>query len=830
MPYKKISDANSAIRGIKPPVTLAQANMIAAWAEGEGLQQKEKAGEIKSAWAVAIAQFKRTHTASGGKWVKKKTEKGETTEELATKELDELNQRMDAIYGAFYKAFRETVQPVEEAQESYRIAGVYEDHVLASRGTKTFRVGYTINDDGVVEFGDPEEGQLEFVKHAAEKATESTLVGRGIAILTIKAVQEGDDRFIEGYATLWDQIDLEGEVMTKDAIAGHNLERFMQRPMLFWRHGRDPSVGLTPVGKVLKAEVDDVGLWVKAVVFKGLEVANRVWDLIQQGVRSFSVGAVQKFVKRIGDRIVDWPLAEISIEPLSALTGATFEIVPTPEWSKALGLEESREEQPMEKELNVEEVVTKVVATLEQKALDRAEHTRKQKEHDEAIATAAITAYQEKLREQGPVESKAIFGDDVDLVRKPITLHTIYDDQKLSGLCLSYAFLKASGKAAPSEYLQKAILAKASKSLDAGDLASKCLMSEKGLELDQEMSLAVKANELMYSTQASGGDEWVYTVWSRDVWRKVRADVKLLQYLREVEVEGESLTIPIESTDPVIYKVGEATDLDNLQFSASGVVGNYDSKAATGNKTLTPSKIGGLVIWTGELTERSIVAMSSMIQDQFLRGFKEKTEEILISGDVATGATNISDYGNGSISTYWRLLTLDGLRNAWITENSGNNSRDGGALSAEDFPATRKLMGTNGKLGLKPERLKLVMDAGMYYKLLTLGEVLTQDKWQRAATIVDGKLERIFGSEVIPSGEYGATDTSGYIHNTAGNNVKGSFFYFDPVGFLVGRGRKMDAEVHRVPWADAYYLVGFASLALVCFDWELIAGSYNLTV
>lgn len=59
MPYKKLTEANiKNIDGV--PLTLAQANLIAAWAD--------KIGGDK-AWPFAIASFRKTHHIKDGKWV-----------------------------------------------------------------------------------------------------------------------------------------------------------------------------------------------------------------------------------------------------------------------------------------------------------------------------------------------------------------------------------------------------------------------------------------------------------------------------------------------------------------------------------------------------------------------------------------------------------------------------------------------------------------------------------------------------------------------------------------------------------------------------------------
>jgi len=76
--YSKLSEANPAIRGIEPKVTLGQANLIARWADG--MERAEDGPE--NAWAAAIAMFKRTHKVEGGRWMRK-AEEGEMESEKA---------------------------------------------------------------------------------------------------------------------------------------------------------------------------------------------------------------------------------------------------------------------------------------------------------------------------------------------------------------------------------------------------------------------------------------------------------------------------------------------------------------------------------------------------------------------------------------------------------------------------------------------------------------------------------------------------------------------------------------------------------------------------
>jgi hypothetical protein len=69
MPYSKLADARiKELDGV--PLTLSQVNAIAAMADAIGSDSN------KNGWAIAISNFKKTHSKSGGSWVEsKKTEK-----------------------------------------------------------------------------------------------------------------------------------------------------------------------------------------------------------------------------------------------------------------------------------------------------------------------------------------------------------------------------------------------------------------------------------------------------------------------------------------------------------------------------------------------------------------------------------------------------------------------------------------------------------------------------------------------------------------------------------------------------------------------------------
>jgi len=99
MPYASIKDINPALKGLKPKITLAQANSIAKWADA--MERAEDGPE--SPWAAAIAQFKKLYQVQGGKWVKRKVKesnmayRGYFTSGSATVEINAIDVDGEAV-------------------------------------------------------------------------------------------------------------------------------------------------------------------------------------------------------------------------------------------------------------------------------------------------------------------------------------------------------------------------------------------------------------------------------------------------------------------------------------------------------------------------------------------------------------------------------------------------------------------------------------------------------------------------------------------------------------------------------------------------------------
>lgn len=473
------------------------------------------------------------------------------------------------------------------------------------------------------------------------------------------------------------------------------------------------------------------------------------------------------------------------------------------------------------------------------KAKKDAEEAEFQRRVDEAV--------EEATKKLGVVRPPYSAGEDDD--DPTIKMRGPYDDIDPHQLMLGYMVMKSwhplvgSG---PSLDYRRAVHGRAQDHVKRNGLSpvgyhdknSSAVKALKGyqkpifyhVKADNEIrkALAVKADELMGSDVSTAGDEWIPQMYSRELFRLIRNEARVASVFRQVEVAGESLTFPLQTGGATWYLTPQTDDAAELVYSNSFVTSRI-SQVATSSMTLTPAKISAIIIWTGELNEESLVPMLPFLQQELVTSGMHTIDELLISGDETTGATNISDYANGAISAYWRLLALDGLRHTALVDTAAN-SRDAGALTADDFIQTKRLMGTNGRNAINPNDVVWIMDNDLYYKMLSLGEVITRDKFGTAATIVDGNLERIYGSMVIPSDDYGLTDTSGYIHNTTSGNTKGSFLCVRPDQGVIGFGRRMMVETSRIARSDAYEIVGHIRLDHNMATDEAVALSYNVTV
>jgi len=370
----------------------------------------------------------------------------------------------------------------------------------------------------------------------------------------------------------------------------------------------------------------------------------------------------------------------------------------------------------------------------------------------------------------------------------------------------------------PSNRLLRAIAMKAYNAQAKGQLAAKALAD-----------LAVKSDEVMHSDLTSYGAEWVPTLWSAEMWRKIRLGARILPLFTAWEMPSNPAYYPIQSTGFTIYKVPETADEAQLVFGSNNPF--TDSQVVTGKLTFTAGKAGALGFFSEELVEDAIVPIATELRTQLVDDVTHGIDEILINGDETGGVAetgNISYYGS-AIGTVSRFLVIDGLRHLCLVTNTANK-RDGGVLAFEDFHATRQLMGTLGKYGADPSKCVVIPDLSTWYKISLLDEYITQDKAGDDAVNKTGVLWTVDGMPIVMTEDYPQTDSSGYINATAGNNTVGSFLVVRRDGVKIGWRRHVKVVVGDIQYSDAHYILATVRFDLQTFDSEMAALSYNITI
>ena len=358
----------------------------------------------------------------------------------------------------------------------------------------------------------------------------------------------------------------------------------------------------------------------------------------------------------------------------------------------------------------------------------------------------------------------------------------------------------------------------------------------------------LKANEINRSTLASYGDEWVGVQYSTSLWEKIRAGSWVVNNIPQSEIPrgNESTIIPLESTDPIWYKVAQAAD----NTSGRPDVTVTASRVGSAQKAVTVGKMGCRVIFTGEMDEDSLIPWIPNAMQQIQASGAEMMEYVCIDGDTeVANTTSINDIGgntyNGAATTLF-LLT-DGFRKLPLITNTAN-SRDGGAVAAADVSATLMLMGRAGMNAADPTKVQFICDPWTLATLAKLPEVYTRDVFN-APTLERGFLSelRIFNYPIRASWfmhyagiAHGTVTSAQYMNlanaagkvdqNTQGNNTLGALLAVRWDQWVLKWKRRMTVESQRIPESDATQIVALARWGLGYRDTDAAAISYNLTI
>lgn len=745
---------------------------------------------------------------------------------------------------------------------------------------------YRLSEDGLCVMKDDEEVKCHETHDEALAHMRALMANVEDAKSAIKAVGDWE---LEVRAIPFDDKDADGQWFdaNTDIMPGQ-----FASPVITYYHGikqETPAI----IGKTARIEKRADGWWARVVLDKAQALAQKVWEAAKNGTAYASSGSIRHLArlqqngqmtaydKSIPGRIAVWPFAELAIfDTPAGQRPASWRAVAYPalksvyeqagiDWpdidnpsdkDAAKGEEHSaapehREEQTKDnshgenamEEKEIQALVDQRLEAALKASLDKAEAEAKAKADKQAEIDAAVKSALDKQEEENKKARRLPFyGDDAPVVGK-FGFTRKYNN--LSGADLAFAIdvVKSSGKK-PSEDAYKAVAVK------LGDEASKSEYARIGNDALKAAGYAfegdaIKASEINYSTLTSYGDEWVVTANSSALWEEIRHNAQIVSKLPSIEVPqgSEAIKIPLESTDPVFYKVAQATGdaaTGGLSTPAPTVT---SSRMGTSNTTLTVAKMGARVRWTGETDEDSIVPFAPQLRKQLATVASEYMDHVVLDGDTrATASTNINDIAGTPSSTHAFLLA-NGFR--YLALATSGRNRSGGALDEDDFVETMRLLGTSGGAA-DPTKCAFIVDPHTYMKMLMeITALKTADVYPGSPTIQSGVITSIWGYPVIRSFsmgyvyKYGGHTMTGYENkfNTAGkidqdtssgaNNTTGMILLPRFDRWFFGWKRRMTMEVTRHPEWDGSEIVAMTRFGLIYRDTtNAVACTYNVTL
>lgn len=440
------------------------------------------------------------------------------------------------------------------------------------------------------------------------------------------------------------------------------------------------------------------------------------------------------------------------------------------------------------------------------------------------IATAIQIAMSNMKTAPGKTNTQGFQGDNPAKTKTRLSdMRTAYHDLDAADMAFLYE-MRRQGKnprVMGVEY-EREMATKAMKAYDSGALR---------LDKDAFRKVAMKV-EFNNATTAADGQAWVPDLWSSILWQRVRIDNNVAKNIEVFQMPSTTFEYPIESTDPVVYAVGES-DTDAEQTLATNVFTR--SKVVATKLQFVSKKTGLQVGFSTEIEEDSIIPFIPQLRAQSVRAFANSIDNNLCNSDSVTGTGNIN-YSGGNTSSVPTANYLfgggDGFRkNALVTNTVVQVNQQGGNPTLQALRKLRFLLiSATQAYGIDPNEIIYFVEPQTYGKMLSIDEINVYMNNGRNATVNDGRFGEIDGSPIYPSAELGLTLNTGYVSSTAASNTLGQIVCVARNGWKVGFVRQVMTDVSYVPWNDSYILTMTARYAIGKKDTTAAGVMYNISV
>jgi len=307
-----------------------------------------------------------------------------------------------------------------------------------------------------------------------------------------------------------------------------------------------------------------------------------------------------------------------------------------------------------------------------------------------------------------------------------------------------------------------------------------------------DLENAIKA---LTSTGSATGDELVPTSLAGQLWDDFFLASRIVSTMQRIDMPTNPFDVPL-GLGAVTWRKGT----ENTATTASD--------PATAKSTLTATELITEQNWSYTLDEDAAIAMAPSLRMRLAQSGGEIMDAFALNADAtnaATGNINLDD-ADPDDASYYLSAGQDGLRHAWLVDNTAMTVAAGGdALADADIVS---VMGKMGKYAADPTQLVIVCDVGTYLSgFLGLTNVVTVDKFGPGAVVLTGQLAAYRGVPIIVSASAPKTEADGKVSNTASNNTLGQFSIFNRNMWYAGFRRNLLIETDRDIQKRMYIMV-----------------------
>jgi len=607
---------------------------------------------------------------------------------------------------------------------------------------------------------------------------------------TFKALETEDGSvMIRGMASTAD-FDRAGDSISAEAWQKGGLSNFEKNPIILFNHDYD-----RPIGRATGMKSGPNGLELECKISKN--APGNVAELVKDGVLgAFSVGFRIKdadYIKETdGLMIKDAELFEVSVVSVPCNQSATFSLAKSfdsdaeyEEFKKTFTNRVDLAGQSLAKdEVNTSSVASDAPQSVE-KSTDQEIKMENQNIDLEAFAkkvaedTAAKIAMKQAEQkaaekadmEKAQAEAQAIEAQDirvktgiqsgVEKLMADVEAKLNEKDAKFDEVIAKYG-KDLEEKNAEIEAMRNSKRTFSDRSDAKGDISKwgkdfmyahlLGVMTGKGMSTSFGRNLQEKAG-ISYGDAAAGDVAGlaIDTEVSRLIEKEIMNETKVAKLFREIQVNGNSTTLPIQ--------------LDNggaqwgLNAATAGNLTNGGKPAVT---TLTAHRLISTTFMENEVDEQVLINLMPMLVDSVARAHATGVEAALINAVVGSEGFN----GMDALSTA-ATSTLDSAGTV--------------PLTADMLLGMRTQM---GKYGIDPTKLVYIVSPSKYFDLLNDADFQTvTEVGSDLATRISGVIGAVYGTPVVISEQF----------PTAANGAPAAFAAYTP-NYVVPRLRGVAVE------------------------------------